>query len=137
MIHFICATKNRAPLISKSLKPLLLQHIKENSRQKGIFIDCMNCVEDHIHILLSLGTEQTIAKVAMLVKGESSFWVNRQNLIKEKFEWQDEYITLSVSQSAITNVRNYIAKQEEHHKKKLFAQEYQDFLVAHGFDQSG
>ena len=134
MIHFIWSTKNRDRIISKDLKPALLAHIKENSIAKGIFIDCLNCVEDHIHLLISLGTEQTISKVAMLIKGESSFWVNKQKLIKQKFEWQDEYIALSVSESAINKVREYIANQEKHHAKKTFTQEYEEFLSAHNFN---
>lgn len=88
-IHYIWSTKNREHLISKELKPLLLQHIKENSIKKEIFIDTLNCVSDHIHLLISLGTEQTISKTAMLIKGESSFWVNKQQIIKHKFEWQE------------------------------------------------
>src|SRR3954462_888613 len=100
LIHLIWATKNREHLISKELQPLLLQHIKDNSINKRILIDTLNCVSDHIHLLISLGTDQTIAKTAMLIKGESSFWVNKQNLLKNKFEWQDEYIALSVSYSA-------------------------------------
>ncbi len=82
LIHFIWGTKNREQLISKELKPLLLQHIKTNSIKKDIFIDTLNCVSDHIHLLVSLGTEQTIAKTAMLIKGEPSFWVNKEKLIK-------------------------------------------------------
>jgi putative transposase len=133
MIHFIWSTKNRAKTISKELKPLLLNHIKENSLKKGIFIDSINCVSDHIHMLVSLGTEQTIAKTAMLIKGESSFWVNKQKIIGSKFEWQDEYTALSVSYSdfAIGKVRAYIKNQEEHHKKKTFTQEYDEFIAAH------
>lgn len=136
MIHFIWSTKNRERIISKELNPLLLAHIKENSIAKGIFIDCLNCVEDHIHLLISLGTEQTIAKIAMLIKGESSFWVNKQKIIRGKFEWQDEYIALSVSESGIARVRNYIANQEKHHQKKTFTQEYEEFLSAHGFSRN-
>ncbi len=109
------------------MKPLLLHHIKDNSIKKGIFIDTLNCVSDHIHLLVSLGTEQTIAKTAMLIKGESSFWVNKQKLIKSKFEWQDEYIALSVSYSAINKVRAYISNQETHHKKKLLLQNTKNF----------
>lgn len=134
LIHFIWATKNREHLISKELKSLLLQHIKENGISKEIFIDTLNCVSDHIHLLVSLGTEQPIAKTAMLIKGESSFWVNKQNLIKHKFEWQDEYIALSVSYSAVDRVRAYISNQETHHKKKTFADEYEEFLSAHQFE---
>ena len=136
MIHFIWATKNRMAIISKDLKPVLLSHIKENSILKQIFIDTLNCVDDHIHLLISLGTEQTISKIAMLIKGESSFWTNKQKIIKQKFEWQDEYIALSVSESAIDKVRQYIMNQEEHHKKKTFMQEYEEFLKLHGFKRS-
>jgi REP element-mobilizing transposase RayT len=135
LIHFIWSTKNRQHLISNDLKPLLLQHIKDNSIKKGIFIDTLNCVSEHIHLLISPGSEQTIAKSAMLLKGESSFWVNKQNLIKPNFEWQDEYIALSVSYSAIDKVRSYILNQEEHHKKKTFTEEYEDFLRAHNFEE--
>ena len=135
MIHYIWATKNRVPLITTELKQQLLPHIKENSIKKGIHIDTLNCVADHIHLLVSLGTEQTIAKVSQLIKGESSFWVNKSNIIKAKFEWQDEYIALSVSESGLEKVRQYIANQEEHHKTKTFTQEYDDFLKVHGFDK--
>jgi putative transposase len=68
MLHFIWTTKNRQPIISRELKPLLLAHVKENSIKKQIYIDSLNCVEDHIHLLISLGTEQTISKLAMLNK---------------------------------------------------------------------
>ena len=69
----------------------------------------------------------------MLIKGESSFWVNKQKLIKSKFEGQDEYLALSVSYSAIDKVRAYISNQETHHKKKTFAEEYEELLNAHHF----
>ena len=134
-LHLIWSTKNRRHLISNDLKPLLLQHIKENSVKKGIFIDTLNCVSDHIHLIVSLGTEQAIAKTVMLIKGESSFWVNKEKLIKNNFEWQDEYIALSVSYSAIEKVRSYILNQEEHHKKKTFMEEYVEFLNAHHFER--
>ena len=132
MIHFIWSTKNRYPIISSVLRPKLLSHIKENSISKGIFIDSINCVEDHIHLLISLGTEQSISKIAMLIKGESAFWVNKQMLLTRKFEWQDEYIALSVSESIVPKVRQYIANQVEHHKKKTFMMEYNQFLSVHG-----
>ena len=133
MIHYMWSTKNRVAIISDKLKPLLINHILANSKEKGIFIDSINCVKDHIHLLISLGTDQTIAKVAMMIKGESSFWVNKQKIINTKFEWQEEYIALSVSQSAIDNVKAYIDNQEEHHSVKTFNEEYDAFLKAHNF----
>ena len=128
MIHLIWTTKNVTSLITNELKPQLLQHIKENSKKKGIHIDIMNCVSDHIHMIVSLGREQTIAKVVMLLKGESSFWVNKQKLINRKFEWQDEYIALSICYFEVDKVRSYIATQEAHHKKESSVDEYDAYM---------
>jgi REP element-mobilizing transposase RayT len=132
LIHAIWATKNRTPIITKSLKPVLLKHLKENSIKKGIFIDSMNCMPDHIHMLVSLGKDQSVADVIHLLKGESSHWINKEKLTNAKFEWQEEYIALSVSQSVADKVRMYIEKQEEHHKKKTFTQEYDEFIKVCG-----
>lgn len=133
MIHAIWSTKNRKPIITRELRPLLLQHIKENSLKKDIHIDTYNCVSDHIHLLISLGADQTIAKTIGLIKGESSNWVNKQQLLPTKFEWQDEYIALSVSHSVADKVRNYILNQEDHHKKRTFREEYDEFIKLNGF----
>jgi hypothetical protein len=75
-----------------------------------------------------LGNEQTIAKTAMLIKGESSNWINKNRMLKTHFEWQDDYIALSVSNSAANKVRNYILIQEEHHRKMSFIEEYNRFI---------
>ena len=86
IIHLVWSTKNRNSLINENIKIDLLSHIKENSFNKGIFIDTINCISDHIRILISLGTDQTISKVVQLIKGESSHWVNSLNN-KINFEW--------------------------------------------------
>jgi len=132
-IHLIWSTKSREKLISKELKKILLEHIRENARFKNIFIDTLNCVQDHIHLLISLGREQTISKLVMLIKGESSNWINKNKFVSGRFEWQDEYIAISVSESTVNKVREYIKNQEEHHKSKTFEEEYHLFLKKYNF----
>jgi len=135
-IHFVWSTKNRKPFLdSKELRFKVWNHIRENAKEKGIFIDFVNGHEDHCHCLISLGVDQTIQKVMQLIKGESSFWINKNKLTKEKFEWQDEYFAVSVSESMIDIVRKYIKNQEEHHKKKSFDDEFIDFIEKHGFQK--
>jgi putative transposase len=56
-------------------------------------------------------------------------------LTKEKFDWQDEYFAVSVSESIIDKVREYIKNQEEHHSKKTFQKEYDEFIRKYGFDK--
>ncbi len=133
-IHLIFTTKNRDNLISKNLKPSLLKHIKENSIKKNIYIDFMNCVSDHIHLLISLNSNQSISKITQLIKGESSHWVNKNNLLRSKFEWQDEYIAASIGHSQVNRVRDYIKNQEEHHREKTFQEEYDEFIKKYGFE---
>ena len=71
----------------------------------------------------------------MLLKGESSFWINRNKIFNKKFEWQEEYCGVSVSESVVNKVRDYIKNQEEHHRKKSFQEEYNEFMNKHGFNK--
>ena len=130
-IHFVWSTKNRKPFLdSKELRMKVWSHIRENAKEKGIFIDFVNGYCDHCHCLISLGIDQTIQKIMQLIKGESAYWINKVKLTKSKFEWADEYYAGSVSESVLPIVRAYIDRQEEHHKKKTFQQEYDEFISA-------
>ena len=135
-IHFVWCTKNRIPFLASSeIRKQLWQHIRENAKEKNIFIDFVNGYNNHCHCLVSLGIDQTIQKTMQLIKGESSFWINKHDLIKQKFEWQDEYFAVSVSESGIDKVREYIKNQEVHHHKKTFEQEYNNFISEYNFQK--
>ena len=133
-IHFVWSTKNRVPYLDTlELRQEVWRHIKENGLKKGIYVDFVNGYSDHCHCLVSLGADQSIQKVMQLIKGESSYWINQQKMILDKFEWQDEYFAVSVSESMIDTVRNYIKNQESHHGKKTFQEEYDEFIDKYGF----
>jgi len=76
-----------------------------------------------------------MAKVAQLIKGESAYWINEQKLTSDYFSWQDDYFAVSVSESQINTVINYIANQEKHHAKKSFADEVAEFERRYGFEK--
>jgi putative transposase len=122
-IHLVWSTKNRYPFMIGELRRRICRHIAENSVSKDIYLDCIGGSADHLHALVSLGSDQTIAKVAQLLKGESSHWINKESGGRAKFDWQNDYFAESVSPSALNAVRRYIANQEEHHAKKSFAEE--------------
>jgi putative transposase len=133
-IHLVFSTKNREPFFNTpNLRKKVFQHIKQNAEEKGIWLDCVSGWQDHAHCLISLGSEQTISKVAQLIKGESSFWINQNNLVESKFEWQDDYWAVGVSESQVQAVRNYIHQQEQHHAKQSFTSEVDDFMKKYGW----
>ena len=134
-VHLVWTTKNRDPLLTADVRKTVFDHIRENAVDKGIYIDFINGFLEHVHCLVSLGSGQSIDKTMMLLKGESSYWINKNKISGRKVEWQDEYFAVSVSESAVNRVRDYIKNQEEHHKKRSFQQEYDEFIRNYGFDK--
>ena len=134
-LHFVWSTKDRLPHLTDEVRFKVFEHIRENARGKGIHIDFINGYLDHVHCLISLGTGQTLEKIMQLIKGESSFWINKNKLTKTKFAWQDEYFVVSVNESTLPSVRKYIANQEEHHQKVSFNDEFEVFLKRAGFQK--
>ena len=136
-IHAVWGTKNREHLLSKEIRPQVLSHIRENARQKEIYIDRVDGHTEHLHCLFGLNADTTIAKTLQLIKGESAYWMNKERITPMKFEWADEYYAVSVSESVLDNVRAYIDNQEEHHKKTTFTEEVEDFLQKYNFSRHG
>jgi len=132
-IHLVFSTKNRSPWLKKELRYDVYKHIAENCKEKEIFLQAINGHTDHVHCLISLGKDQNIAKITQLIKGESSFWINKNALVDEQFSWQDDYFAVSVSESQVESVINYIKNQEVHHSKKSFDDEVNEFMTKYGW----
>jgi REP element-mobilizing transposase RayT len=133
-IHYVWSTKDRIPFLdSPELRQKTWDHIRYNAKDKGIYVDFINGYQEHCHCLVSLGNNQTIDKVAQLLKGESSNWINKNGLTKLKFGWQNEYFAVSVSESVVDKVRNYIKNQETHHYRKTYQEEYNELIAKYGF----
>lgn len=133
-IHLVFSTKNREPYLhTKEIRTKVFKHIKENAKEKNIWIDTINGYRDHAHCLISLNKDQNISKVVQLIKGESSNWINNNKITNNKFIWQDDYWAVSISESHLKDVRSYILNQEEHHKKDSFAEEVDKLMKKYGW----
>jgi len=84
---------------------------------------------EHVHALINLPTSFTVEDILHLYKGSSSNWINK--LVKFKFYWGKGYAVFSVSESNVDNVVKYIINQDEHHKRRSFSEEYEEFLKKH------
>ncbi len=131
-IHMVWATKERKPLLERGVRTRVFEHLKQNAKEKDIYVDKVGGYLEHVHLLVSLGADQTISKIMQLLKGESSHWINQNSLVQSKFEWQDEYCAVSVGESDLEAIRRYIDQQEEHHRTKSFAEEFEEFLKSNG-----
>lgn len=134
-LHFVWSTKDRYPYLKDEIRGKVFEHIRENARDKGIHINFLNGYVEHVHCLISLGSDQTIEKLMQMIKGESSSWINKNKLTKARFAWQHEYFVASVSEANLDTVRRYIAGQEEHHRRVPFGEEFDSFLLRAGFQK--
>lgn len=135
VLHITFSTKHRKPFLrSAELRGALdgyIVGILQNLKCPSIIT---RSVEDHIHILCNLSRTITIAKLLEEVKSSSSEWIKKHEQGPADFYWQSGYGAFSVSESNVERVKQYIANQEEHHRKMSFQDEFRLLLERHGIE---
>lgn len=123
-VHLIWSTKNREPILTPSLKQEVYKVIKGIAIDHEIYLDCINGVEDHVHLLVRLRTDQSVADVVKTIKGNS--WEYFKDDPDKYITWQDGFAAFSVSPDQLKRVRSYIYNQEKHHQHKSFSEELKE-----------
>ena len=136
-IHLVFSTKNREPRITDSVRDSLHAYMATVLQNLGCAPVLINSVEDHIHNLFELARTVSVSQAVEEVKKSSSKWIKTQGANFAGFAWQAGYGAFAVSESNVGVVREYIAGQREHHRKKSFQEEYRQFLERHrvAFDE--
>ncbi|MDR0874315.1 MAG: IS200/IS605 family transposase [Prevotellaceae bacterium] len=135
-IHAVFSIKDRdLQTLNKEKRDVLISHIRTQCSKKKIYLDAINGYNEHLHLLISLGKQQNISEIMQSIKGESSFWANQQQLFEHKLVWQDDYFAVSVSESQVEKVKNYIYSQETHHSEKSFEKETDEFMQLFGWNK--
>ncbi len=127
-IQIVFAVKGRQNLIASDWKDSLHKYMSgiiTGKEQKSIIV---NGMPDHIHAFVGLNPSMKISDLVRDIKNNSSKFINEQGLVSGKFAWQEGYGAFSYSHSHVKNVYNYILRQEEHHKKRTFREEYLEML---------
>ncbi len=134
LIHIIFSTKERKPLISDQYRKRLYAYMGGIIRSEGAEPLAIGGTADHIHLVAKIKSSHALADLVRKIKANSSKWINENNLINDRFAWQNGYGGFSVSASQIEKVRSYIENQAQHHKKKTFKDELNEILAKHGVD---
>src|SRR5581483_7183988 len=115
-LHLIFSTKHRDPLITADLQPRLFEYVGGILREQSSVLLAAGGMPDHVHLLVSLGKEISVAELLRLVKANSSKWVHDTYPSLRHFAWQSGYGAFSVSFSNLPVVKRYLANQAEHHR---------------------
>jgi len=130
-VHLIFNTKNREPILHETIRDSLHRYMATVLQNLACPLVLINSVADHVHILFELGRTVSVSDAVEEVKKTSSKWIKTQGAEFAMFGWQAGYGAFAVSESNVTTVREYIADQLEHHRKKSFQEEYRAFLKRH------
>ena len=131
LIHLVFSTKHREPWLANAVRPALHAYLSTVFKNLQCPVLILNSVEDHIHIFFSLHRTVALSSVVENAKTSSSKWLKTQAADLSSFSWQGGYGAFSVSESNVATVKQYIACQEEHHRKISCQDELRAFLVKH------
>ena len=129
LVHTVFSTKDRRP----NLRDQMLR--EELHRYLGGILSRLDCqpilvggVDDHVHLLCALARTCEAADMVKEVKRGSTWWLRSKSRDLRDFSWQNGYGIFSIGFSQIRSVRDYIAGQEEHHRKASFQEEFRQLL---------
>ena len=125
--HLIFSTKERHPFIVEEWRERLHAYLGGIVRELKGIPETVGGTADHVHLLVGLRATHCLADFLRDLKAASSKWVH-ESIGERDFSWQEGYGAFTVSASLRETVKNYIANQEEHHRKRTFQEEYLDLL---------
>ncbi len=128
-IQVVFAVKGRNSLIHSSWETELYKYITGTISNKGQKLLAINGMPDHIHILIGMKPNCCLSDLVREIKKSSNKFIAEKSFTKYPFSWQEGYGAFSYSHSALDHVIRYIQNQKEHHKTKLFKDEYKAFLT--------
>jgi REP element-mobilizing transposase RayT len=131
--HLVFSTKKRAPWIVDAWRDRLHEYLGGTINGLGGFARQVGGVADHVHLLVGLRATHTLADVMRELKKASSQWIHRE-IGERGFAWQEGYAAFTVSPNARDGVRDYIANQVEHHRRRTFREELIGLLERAGIE---
>jgi REP element-mobilizing transposase RayT len=133
-VHLVFSTKNRQPQIERDWTARLYSYIGGIARETKTVLLHAGGMADHVHLLVSMGREISLARLTRLIKANSSRWIHQSFPSSGEFAWQSGYGGFSVSHSQTATVKRYLDRQEEHHRDRSFQDEFRALLRKHGIE---
>jgi REP element-mobilizing transposase RayT len=125
--HIVFSTKERIAFISTDWRGRLHSYLGGIARGLGTTPLAIGGTADHAHVLIGLTSSHRLDYVVRDLEADSSEWIHNE-IGKRSFAWQKGYGAFSVSSTDLGRVTNYLARQEEHHQRTTFQDEYLELL---------
>jgi REP element-mobilizing transposase RayT len=115
-IHIVWATWDRLPLLQGEREARVYRAIAAKCQELGAQVIALGGIEDHVHLLVGMPANISIATLVGQVKGASSHLATHAIAHNsEFFKWQGAYGAVSVSPRHLPEVSASINDQRDHH----------------------
>ena len=95
------------------------------AKELGVKIHAGGNIEDHAHVVASIPPKLAVADCVRHLKGASSYAINHMPDSDGTFRWQGGYGAISVGERSLEAVKEYAAKQKEHHRENKLIDIYE------------
>lgn len=138
LVHLVFSTKDRTPVLEDGIRDELHAYIGGIVQNLHGTLLTAGSVADHIHLLIAHPRTCAPSDLVKEIKTGSSKWPKTRGTRYADFHWQAGYGFFSISPAHRPALEQYIANQEEHHRKVTFQEEYRRLLNKYGieFDES-
>ena len=134
-LHIVYSTKLRQPFLkSKALRDQTFAYLAGVCKRYEWPALIIGGVEDHVHLLVRFSKNVRLADFIRELKRDSSKWVKDQPTGMTDFHWQSGYGAFSISPGHVPALTEYIADQEEHHRRKSFQDEFRRLCAKYGVE---
>jgi REP element-mobilizing transposase RayT len=134
-LHIVFSTKHRRPdLCDKAFRARAHAYLAGVCRNLGSPALMVGGVEDHVHLLCRLSKTLAVAPFVRELKRDSSKWIKAEAPYLPDFYWQQGYGAFSLSPAHVEPLKQYIARQEEHHRRQTFQDKFRRLCAKYGVE---
>ena len=114
--HIIWSTLDRQPILTPAIEKVFYGVLYGKAEELGLKVHAAGNVDDHVHAVLSIPPKIAVADCVRHLKGASAYAINHMEESNGQFKWQAGYGALTVSERSLEIVKDYAARQKEHHR---------------------
>jgi putative transposase len=130
-IHLMFSTKNCAPLIHSSVKDDIFEHLRAQLLEMGCAPKLITGMPDHVHLLFLYNPTIALCDIVQQLKGNTSHWINDNDLSSFKFVWQRGFTAFSEGEEGLSELIEKLEKQAEYHSLRSYLHEVDELTGEH------
>ena len=117
-LHLNWHTKEDKPVLKDDIESYAYAVIEAKCRSlNGVYLHAIGGTDTHVHLAVSIEPIVTVSEMVKVMKGASAYQVNR-HFGRKLLQWQRGYGVVSFGKRNLAWIRDYIARQREHHAKE-------------------